>query len=72
MAHAADTEVLRLRGGDTIEVAHTRSSPIDWKRVVWDNCPYERGSCLKFEGSDTLVSVHYAKWGRNTTTHIPI
>lgn len=26
----------------------------DWTRVIWDNCPYERGSCFKLEGSDTL------------------
>lgn len=45
MAHAANTEVLRVKAGDTIEVAHTRISPSDWAYNQWYECPNGRGSC---------------------------
>ncbi|KAI1740280.1 glycosyl hydrolase family 61-domain-containing protein [Xylaria scruposa] len=54
MRHAADTEVLKVRGGDFIEVAHTRPGPENWSEVVWNNCPYERGSCMNFTGDTEL------------------
>jgi hypothetical protein len=34
MAHGADTEVLTVRPGDTIEVAHSREEPEDWDKLV--------------------------------------
>lgn len=47
MDHAADTEVLTVRAGDTIEVAHSRYDPTEWaEHVIWDNCPDGRGSCV--------------------------
>ncbi|CAG9988149.1 unnamed protein product [Clonostachys byssicola] len=45
MAHAANTEVLRVKAGDTIEIAHTRISPSDWADNQWYDCPNGRGSC---------------------------
>ncbi|KAH8166266.1 hypothetical protein CIB48_g1931 [Xylaria polymorpha] len=53
MLHAADTEVLKVRGGDTIEVAHVRSTE-NWSQIIWDNCPYEKGSCIKFTGDPEI------------------
>ncbi|RWA12842.1 hypothetical protein EKO27_g2240 [Xylaria grammica] len=44
-AHAAETEVLTVRAGDTLELAHTRIPPVDWKDNQWYNCPEGRGSC---------------------------
>ncbi|KAI1848649.1 hypothetical protein JX266_005508 [Neoarthrinium moseri] len=45
MAHAADTEVLTIRAGDTVEFAHQRYEPAAWTDAMWDNCPDGRGSC---------------------------
>ncbi|KAI8626161.1 glycosyl hydrolase family 61-domain-containing protein [Xylariaceae sp. FL1651] len=51
MAHAADTEVLTVHAGDTIEVAHVREDPEYWAaEVAWDNCPDGRGSCYQPAG----------------------
>jgi hypothetical protein len=44
-AHAADTEVLTVRAGDTLELAHTHIEPKDWKGNQWYGCPEGRGSC---------------------------
>lgn len=48
MAHAAATEILTVRPGDTIEAAHVRSGPEykSWRDVMWDDCPEGRGSCI--------------------------
>ncbi|KAJ3571876.1 hypothetical protein NPX13_g5230 [Xylaria arbuscula] len=44
-AHAADTDVLTVKAGDTLELAHTRVEPNNWKENQWYNCPDGRGSC---------------------------
>ncbi|KAI0187872.1 glycosyl hydrolase family 61-domain-containing protein [Xylaria flabelliformis] len=44
-AHAAETEVLTVKAGDTLEFAHTRIEPKDWKDYQWYGCPEGRGSC---------------------------
>lgn len=49
MAHAADTEVLSIKAGDTIEVAHTRFGPDRWEDEVFNDCPNGRGSCDWFK-----------------------
>ncbi|KAI0397556.1 glycosyl hydrolase family 61-domain-containing protein [Xylariaceae sp. FL0594] len=54
MDHAAATDVLVVHAGDTIEVAHVRDNPEDLGIVVWDGCPYERGSCVRYKGQDQL------------------
>jgi hypothetical protein len=56
MDHAAETDVLTVSAGDTIEVAHVRENPEELGVVIWDNCPYERGSCVRFRGDDEIVS----------------
>ncbi|KAI0134080.1 glycosyl hydrolase family 61-domain-containing protein [Xylariales sp. AK1849] len=45
LAHAADTEVLTIRAGDTLEFAHQRYEPDQWTDDMWYNCTYGRGSC---------------------------
>ncbi|TGJ82975.1 hypothetical protein E0Z10_g5805 [Xylaria hypoxylon] len=45
MAHAADTDILKIRAGDKLELAHQRLEP-PWGPEVWDNCPDDRGSCI--------------------------
>lgn len=45
MAHAADTEVLTVQAGDTIEVAHTTFDPEFWTDEQWYDCQNGRGSC---------------------------
>ncbi|KAI3325406.1 glycoside hydrolase [Xylariaceae sp. AK1471] len=60
MDHAADTEVLTVRPGDTIEVAHVRDNPETWAGVVvWDNCPYERGSCYKDRDKIEIMDINH-------------
>ncbi|KAI1817001.1 glycoside hydrolase [Poronia punctata] len=54
MDHAADTDVLVVKAGDELEMAHVRYSPEDLGFVVWEDCPHERGSCVKYAGSDKL------------------
>ncbi|KAI0805727.1 glycosyl hydrolase family 61-domain-containing protein [Xylaria sp. FL0064] len=44
MAHAADTDILTIRAGDTLEFTHQRSEP-EWPPEMWNNCPDGRGSC---------------------------
>jgi hypothetical protein len=47
MAHAADTEVLKLKAGDTLEFVTTAAEPTVWEsdKVTWDGCPENRGFC---------------------------
>lgn len=45
MAHAAVTEVLRVRGGDEIELAQQRYEPAWWRREHFENCPGGYGTC---------------------------
>jgi hypothetical protein len=45
MDHAADTEVLTVKAGDTFEIALTAASPRDWTDAHWYNCPDGRGTC---------------------------
>ena len=45
MAWAADTEVLTVKAGDTIELAHSRNEPWYWDDNQWYDCPNDRGSC---------------------------
>lgn len=51
MAHASDTEILKLKAGDTLEFLSFPFSPINWSNysevpdVQWDNCPEGRGGC---------------------------
>jgi len=51
MAHAAATDILPVRPGDTIEVAHVRVGVEDWTDEIWYNCPENRGSCAPFKFS---------------------
>lgn len=45
MAHASETEVLTVRAGDTIEIAHQRYEPSEWFDGMFDNCPDGHGTC---------------------------
>lgn len=45
MAHAANTEVLTVRAGDTMEVAHSRYEPHAWTDDQFNECPEGRGTC---------------------------
>lgn len=45
MAHAAQTDILKVRAGDSIQFAHQRWEPLEWKDSQWYNCPDDRGSC---------------------------
>jgi len=45
MAWAANTETLTVTAGDTLEIAHNRRSPNEWKDEQWYNCFDGRGSC---------------------------
>jgi hypothetical protein len=57
METAANTEVLDVVAGDTIEVAHTRSGPDRWTSETFDNCPYDRGSCDPINPNGVSVSL---------------
>ncbi|KAF2691079.1 lytic polysaccharide monooxygenase [Lentithecium fluviatile CBS 122367] len=48
MAHAADTEVLRVAAGDEIEFAHQRYEPEEWTDDMFYGCPEGRGTCHKY------------------------
>ncbi|GAW19297.1 hypothetical protein ANO14919_087830 [Xylariales sp. No.14919] len=54
MAHAADTDILTIRAGDKLEFAHQRSDP-EWPPELWNNCPYDRGSCIYADWNPTGV-----------------
>ncbi|KAI1360587.1 glycoside hydrolase [Xylaria arbuscula] len=45
MTHTPDTDVLTLRAGDTLEFAHQRYEPFEWKPEHFINCPEGRGTC---------------------------
>jgi hypothetical protein len=45
MAHAANTDVLRVAAGDELEFAHQRYDPEEWTDNMWYGCPEGRGSC---------------------------
>lgn len=51
MAHAQNTEILKVKAGDTIEFLPMPFSPVNWSSykevpdVQWDNCPEGRGGC---------------------------
>ncbi|KAF2263084.1 hypothetical protein CC78DRAFT_605021 [Lojkania enalia] len=45
MAWATKTDVLKIKAGDTLEVAHQRYEPPDWRDNQWYNCPNRRGAC---------------------------
>lgn len=51
MARAQDTEILKVKAGDTIEFLSFPFSPVNWSNykevpdVQWNNCPGGRGGC---------------------------
>jgi hypothetical protein len=45
MDHANATDILTVKAGDTIEIAHQRSSPNDWTDDMFYNCSDDRGTC---------------------------
>ena len=48
MAHAASTDVIAVKAGDTFEIAHVRAGPEtgQWGTdFSFDDCPDNRGSC---------------------------
>ncbi|KAF2280138.1 uncharacterized protein EI97DRAFT_429896 [Westerdykella ornata] len=50
MDHANATEVLKVRAGDTIEIAQHRGDPSEWTEDDFKNCPDNRGTCYHKEG----------------------
>jgi hypothetical protein len=48
MAHAAATDVLRVKAGDEVELAFQRWEPDEWTDDMWYGCPDGRGSCHKY------------------------
>jgi hypothetical protein len=52
--HAQDTDVLDVVAGDTLEFAHVRNNPEDWKRGTWE-CKGGAGAC--YEGATGFVSI---------------
>ncbi|KAI0424435.1 glycosyl hydrolase family 61-domain-containing protein [Xylaria sp. FL1042] len=54
MAHAADTDILTIRAGDTLEFAHQRADP-EWPPEMWNNCPDDRGSCQYADWNPTGI-----------------
>ncbi|CAI6333745.1 unnamed protein product [Periconia digitata] len=46
MNHAQGTEVLSVKAGDTIEIAHQREEPENWTDDMFYNCTDDRGSCF--------------------------
>ncbi|KFA73044.1 hypothetical protein S40288_03256 [Stachybotrys chartarum IBT 40288] len=58
LAHAADTEVLVVQAGDTLEIAHTRKSPDTWADEQWYDCPNGRGSCDPLDPDWTMDFNH--------------
>jgi hypothetical protein len=45
MAHANETEVLTVKAGDKIEIAHQRYEPFEWVDGMFNNCPNGYGTC---------------------------
>jgi len=62
LAHAADTEILTIKAGDTIKVAHTRYEPEYWKDDQWYDCPEGRGSCVRepWNAPDYPMDINHA------------
>jgi len=45
MAHASDTDVLKVKAGDTIEFVATRYEPKAYQDKQWYGCPDGKGMC---------------------------
>lgn len=45
MDHANATEILTVRAGDEIEIAHQRSDPSTWTDDMFYECDDDRGTC---------------------------
>lgn len=63
LAWAEQTEVLKVKAGDTIEFAALYYSPSDWDntdRVQWDGCPEGRGVCSS--GPSNVCTQFDFKW----------
>lgn len=43
--HAPNTQVLTVRAGDELEIAHTRSDPSTWTDDMFYECADDRGVC---------------------------
>jgi hypothetical protein len=80
MAHAADTEVLKLKAGDTVEFVVTAAEPSYWTNpaeVSWNDCPEGRGFCSyqRYNGSymtiihDGPVVAHLSKVPSGVSVH---
>ena len=78
MDAAAETEVLTVRAGDTMELAHQRSQPWEWADDQFYDCPLDRGSCIPAEKNVSNLSSPsftsqlalaakrpHTKWGKN-------
>ncbi|KAF2875390.1 glycosyl hydrolase family 61-domain-containing protein [Massariosphaeria phaeospora] len=50
MKHAGTTEVLTLKAGETIEIAHQREEPSGWTDDMFYDCPDDRGTCFHKRG----------------------
>ena len=51
--HAASTEVLKVKAGDTLEFAHARQSPEGWDNpdfLTLFNCSSGYGTCAFWDG----------------------
>lgn len=45
MDWAKETALIDVNAGDTLEVAHHRSSPYEWRPDFFENCPGDRLTC---------------------------
>ncbi|KAI1284704.1 glycoside hydrolase [Xylaria sp. FL0933] len=45
MSHASSTDVLKVRGGDTVAFAHQLFEPFEWTTAQFLDCPEGRGTC---------------------------
>jgi len=78
MAHGPETETLTVQAGDTIEFAHSRWEPWNWKDAMFYNCSNGRGSCEPQASDGTMdfnhpgpVIAHLSKVpeGQDVTTY---
>lgn len=60
--HANVTEVLTVKAGETIEIAHMRSPPIEWKDDMFYECADERGTCDHRPGYMVVSIVRIYQW----------
>jgi hypothetical protein len=77
MAHAASTETLRVKAGDSIELVaavpepYQMVDPTSYNYIKWDNCSDGRGACSDwYDGWVSIASNFvFVPYDKNSRLH---